>query len=75
MVLRGDPGIGKTAPLRYVTDRAAGFAVVRCVGVESEMELPCAELHDLCTPLLSRLPLGGTYRPRRRDRATAARLR
>jgi DNA-binding CsgD family transcriptional regulator/tetratricopeptide (TPR) repeat protein len=55
MVLRGEPGIGKTALLRHVTDRAAGFTVARCVGVESDMELAFAGLHDLCTPLLSSL--------------------
>ena len=53
LVLRGEAGIGKTALLRYVTDRAAGFRVARCMGVESEMELAFAGLHDLCTPLLS----------------------
>ncbi|OBG28537.1 AAA family ATPase [Mycobacterium sp. 852002-51057_SCH5723018] len=55
MVLRGEPGIGKTALLRHVTDRAAGFTVARCVGVESDMELAFTGLHDLCTPLLSSL--------------------
>ncbi len=53
LVLRGEAGIGKTALLRHLTDRAAGFRVARCVGVESEMELAFAGLHDLCTPMLS----------------------
>ena len=53
LFVRGEPGIGKTALLRYVIDRAADFTVVRCVGVESEMELAFAGLHDLCAPLLS----------------------
>ena len=53
LVLRGEAGIGKTALLRYVTDQAAGFSVTRCTGVESEMELAFAGLHDLCTPMLS----------------------
>ncbi len=53
LVLRGEAGIGKTALLRYVTDRAAGFSVARCMGVESEMELAFTGLHDLCTPMLS----------------------
>jgi ABC-type transport system involved in cytochrome c biogenesis ATPase subunit len=34
LVMRGEAGIGKTALLRYVTDRAAGFTVARCMGVE-----------------------------------------
>ena len=55
MVLRGEPGIGKTALLRYVTDRAADFSVARCMGVASEMELAFTGLHDLCTPTLSHL--------------------
>ena len=53
LVLRGEAGIGKTALLGYLTDRAAGFSVARCIGVESEMELAFAGLHDLCAPMLS----------------------
>ncbi len=53
LVLRGEAGIGKTALLRYVTDRAAGCRVARCMGVESEMELAFSGLHDLCAPLLA----------------------
>jgi hypothetical protein len=52
LVLRGEPGIGKTALLRYVTDQATGFSVARCGGVESDMELAFTGLHDLCAPLL-----------------------
>ena len=55
LVLRGEPGIGKTALLRYVTDQAVDFSVARCMGVESDMELAFTGLHDLCTPLLSSL--------------------
>jgi DNA-binding CsgD family transcriptional regulator len=53
MVLRGEAGIGKTALLRYVTDRASGLTVARCMGVESDMELAFTGLHDLCAPMLS----------------------
>ena len=59
LVLRGEPGIGKTALLGYVAERAAGFRVVRAAGAESEMELPFAGLHQLCGPMLGgvgRLP-------------------
>ena len=59
LVLRGEPGIGKTALLGYAAERAAGFQVVRAAGVESEMELPFAGLHQLCGPMvggLGRLP-------------------
>ena len=54
-VLRGEAGIGKTALLEYVGARSKGFQVVRAVGVESEMELPFAALHQLCAPLLGQL--------------------
>ncbi|MGO9383049.1 MAG: AAA family ATPase, partial [Mycobacterium sp.] len=53
LVLRGEAGIGKTALLGYLTGRAAGFSVARCMGVESEMELAFTGLHDLCAPMLS----------------------
>jgi hypothetical protein len=55
VVLRGEPGVGKTALLSYLTGRAAGFTVARCAGIESEMELAFAGLHDLCAPMLDGL--------------------
>src|SRR3954469_16773772 len=55
LVIRGDAGVGKTALLRHATDRASGFRVAQVAGVESEMELPYAGLHQLCAPLLDRL--------------------
>jgi hypothetical protein len=55
LVVRGEPGIGKTALLEYAAERAEGWRVVRAVGVESEMELPFAGLHQLCAPLLDGL--------------------
>jgi hypothetical protein len=54
-VLRGEAGIGKTALLDYAADRADQARVLRTVGVESEMELPFAALHQLCLPLLDNL--------------------
>lgn len=57
LVLRGEAGIGKTALLRYLTEAASGISTMRCSGVESEMELPFAGLHELCAPLLERLDL------------------
>ena len=52
LVLRGEAGIGKTAMLRYVARRATDCRVLRLSGVESELELPFAALHQLCGPLL-----------------------
>jgi DNA-binding CsgD family transcriptional regulator len=55
LVLRGEAGIGKTALLDYLVASVPELAVVRAVGVESEMELAFASLHQLCGPLLDRL--------------------
>src|SRR5262245_39405533 len=52
LVLRGEAGIGKTSLLQYVADRATGARVIQGSGVESELELPFAGLHQLCGPLL-----------------------
>ncbi|GAA1413099.1 helix-turn-helix transcriptional regulator [Catellatospora coxensis] len=57
LVLRGEAGIGKTTLLKYAEEHAAGFGVTGAMGVETEMALPYAGLHQLCTPLLGRLPL------------------
>ncbi len=55
LVLRGEAGIGKTALLDYLVASAPEVTVLRAVGVESEMELAYASLHQLCAPLLGRL--------------------
>jgi DNA-binding CsgD family transcriptional regulator len=55
LLLQGEAGIGKTALLEYLVDAARDVNVVRAVGVESEMELAFAGLHQLCTPMLDRL--------------------
>ncbi|GAA0464050.1 helix-turn-helix transcriptional regulator [Paractinoplanes deccanensis] len=55
LVMRGDPGVGKSALLDYLSTAAAGLRIVRVAGVESEMELPYAALHQLCLPLLDRV--------------------
>ena len=47
--------MGKTALLEYLAGRATGFRVLRVSGVQSEMELAFAGLHQLCAPLLDRL--------------------
>ena len=55
LVIRGEAGVGKTALLHHCARQASGFRVARVAGVESEMELPFAALHQLCAPMLDRL--------------------
>src|SRR6195952_2776005 len=54
LVLRGEPGIGKSALLKYAGERAQGCRVLRATGAEWEMELPFAGLHQLMAGLLER---------------------
>ena len=67
--MRGEPGIGKTALLQHLIRQARGFRVARVLGVESEMELPFAGLHQLCAPMLGRL--GSLAEPQRRGLSVA----
>jgi DNA-binding CsgD family transcriptional regulator len=69
LVVRGEPGIGKTALLGHLTAEASGFRMVRGTGVESEMELAYAGLHQLCAPMLGRLD--GLPVPQREALATS----
>src|SRR4051812_13456880 len=55
LVLRGEAGVGKSALLDYVSDRAEGFRVVSAVGVEAEMEFAYSGLHQICAPILDQL--------------------
>src|ERR687891_1972323 len=55
LVLRGEAGIGKTALLEYLVEPGRDLNVARATGVESEMELAFASLHQLCAPMLDRL--------------------
>src|ERR1700752_4201728 len=57
LVLRGEPGVGKTALLDEIVARAEGMAVVRLSGVESEAELAFAGLHQLLVPVLELVEL------------------
>ncbi len=54
-MVHGEPGVGKTALLEYVAERAPDCRVVSASGVQSEMELAFAALQQLCAPLLDRL--------------------
>ena len=55
LMVHGEAGVGKTALLDSVAESASDLTVVRAVGVESEMELVFAGLHQLCAPMLDRL--------------------
>ena len=55
LVVHGEPGVGKTALLEYLAAQAPGCRVARAGGVQSEMELAFAVLHQLCAPMLDRL--------------------
>jgi len=55
LVLRGEAGVGKSALLDALVERVHGCQVARAVGIESEMELAYAGLHQLCRPFLDRM--------------------
>ena len=57
LVVRGEAGVGKTTLLHYCARQASGVRLVRVAGVEAEMELPFAALHQLCQPLLGRMEI------------------
>src|SRR5580765_701660 len=52
LLVRGEPGVGKSALLEQLIDSASGFHVVRAVGVEGEVDLPYAGLQQLCRSML-----------------------
>src|SRR4051794_28569942 len=55
LVLRGEAGIGKTELMRYCARQASGCRVIQIAGVESEMQLAFAALHQLCGPMMGAL--------------------
>src|ERR1700722_9065009 len=60
LVVQGEAGVGKTALLEYAIASASDLRVLGAVGVEEEMELAFAALHQLCAPVigwLERLPV------------------
>src|SRR4051794_35892617 len=52
LVVRGDAGVGKSALIAYLIERASGYRIAAATGLESEMELAFGALHQLCAPLL-----------------------
>jgi len=69
LVVRGEPGIGKTALLEYLHQRATGCRVVTASAIQPEMDLAFAGLHQLCAPLLD--GLGRLPAPQRTALCTA----
>jgi hypothetical protein len=69
LVVRGEPGIGKTALLDYVAEEASGCRIARVVGVQSEMELAYAGLYQLLAPMVERFQ--GLPAPQREALLTA----
>ena len=69
LVVRGEPGVGKSALLDYLAGHASGCRVARATGVQSEMELAFAGLHQLLAPALDRLE--GLPAPQREALRTA----
>ncbi|MGA4538984.1 helix-turn-helix transcriptional regulator [Uniformispora flossi] len=55
LVVRGEAGIGKSVLLEYAAARASRVQVTWAHGIEADMELPYASLHQLCAPFLTRL--------------------
>src|SRR3954453_19547842 len=55
LVIRGEAGVGKSALLAYLIERASGCRIARAAGVESQIGLPFAGVHQLCGAMLDRL--------------------
>jgi DNA-binding CsgD family transcriptional regulator/tetratricopeptide (TPR) repeat protein len=55
LVVRGEPGVGKSALLDHLVEQATGCRVERAAGLQSEVELAFAGLHQLCASMLDRL--------------------
>ncbi|MFI0454186.1 helix-turn-helix transcriptional regulator [Actinomadura sp. 6N118] len=55
LVLRGEAGIGKSALLDHLVEKSSGCRVLAATGVQSEMELAFAAVHQLCVPMLDLL--------------------
>ncbi|TYB57185.1 AAA family ATPase [Nonomuraea sp. PA05] len=55
LVLRGEAGVGKSALVEHLVANATGCQILRAVGIESEMELAFAGLHQLCMPIMGHL--------------------
>ena len=55
LVLRGEPGVGKSALLEDAREQAGGMTILSGCGIESEAHVPYAGLHQILRPVLSDL--------------------
>ncbi|MFS8201657.1 AAA family ATPase [Streptomyces sp. CWNU-52B] len=69
LVVRGEPGVGKSTLLDYLVGRARGFRTARVTGIRAETELAFAGLHQLCAPLADHI---GSLPPAQRDALSGA---
>ena len=51
-MLRGHPGVDKTALIERCATRAGGFRTIRVTGVQSERDLAFVAVHEFCSPVL-----------------------
>jgi DNA-binding CsgD family transcriptional regulator len=63
LVLRGDAGIGKTELLEWAAGQAQDMQLARVAGIQAEIGMGFAGLHQLLVPFLGRLD--GLPRPQR----------
>ncbi|MCU7725956.1 AAA family ATPase [Actinoplanes sp. KI2] len=56
LVIRGEPGIGKTSLTQFACREATGMLILSVTGTPTETDLPFAGLHALLQPLLEFLP-------------------
>lgn len=54
LVVRGEPGIGKSALLGYAAEQASGLQILRTAGIQTESQLPFAAVHNLLLTVLDR---------------------
>jgi len=57
LLVHGEPGIGKSALLEQLVVSASGFAIAKAAGVEREVDLPYAGLHQLCNSMLDTIAI------------------
>lgn len=53
LVVRGEPGVGKTALLDFAVERAEGYRVLSTLGLESESAMPFSGLFHLVWPIVT----------------------